>query len=450
MKPLAHSAYPKKGIKAQLYEDHILGVLNRARENALQMLKYCHEKNKNNLMDIVVWAAYYHDLGKLDVENQEVLSGIKKARHLPINHVDAGVACLMGIEKKLESALLVLSHHRGIPSISGELAQQYPFRDINIMEKTNTNLNYYLCVHKNEVNISLDTLKQSAIPDGLLRRLTLSCLVDADYGDTGHYIKPVFQTRWKERLEKLDTFVKAAYEENSKNQRNELRNKIYFACRNKKNENSVYFCDSPVGTGKTTAIMAHMLKVAIEKDLRHIFVVLPFTNIITQSVKTYRQALVLDGEDPETIVAEHDHQADFSTMEARELATLWNAPIIVTTAVQFFETLGSNRPSNIRKLHELPGTGIFVDESHAAIPTWLWPQAWLWLEKLIVNWNCHLILASGTSVKFWEIENFIKNKVSIPQLIPQEIRNEAEVYEQKRVDLKVTFNNMDKIVNLKI
>ena len=149
--------------------------------------------------------------------------------------------------------------------------------------------------------------------------------------------------------------------------------------------------------------MAHLLQAAIRKDLRHIIVVLPYTSIITQSVRVYREALVLDNEDPEFIVAEHDHQADFSSIEARELATTWNAPIIVTTAVQFFETLGTNEPARLRKLHELPGTGIFIDESHAAIPTWLWPQAWIWLQKLTKEWGCHLVLASGTTAKFWDM-----------------------------------------------
>ncbi len=444
MKPLAHSANDKKGIQAQLYKDHILGVLSRAKDNVVDMIKYCSLENKSNLIDIVVWAAYYHDLGKLDDENQEVLNGIKKARHLPINHVDAGVAYLKEIEKKIESALLVLSHHRGLPSIIEELSREHKFRDVEIMDKTNNNLNYYLEIHRMEANASLSDYKQTATPDGLLRRLCLSCLVDGDYGDTGCYNKPAYEMKWNERLVKLDEYIKTVSKGNEKKHRNQLRDKIYFACRNGEFHNPVYFCDSPVGTGKTTAIMAHMLKVAIERGLRHIIVVLPFTNIITQSVKTYRQALVLEGEDPEKIVAEHDHQADFSTVEARELSTLWNAPIIVTTAVQFFETLGSNRPSTIRKLHELPGTGIFVDESHAAIPTWLWPQAWLWLEKLILNWNCHLVLGSGTSVKFWEVDKFIDNKLPIPELIPQELRQEAEIYEKNRVELKVPID-MNKI-----
>lgn len=443
MKLLAHSAQPKKGLPEQTYQEHVIGVFQRAQTYVEEMLRYAKAALSETIKAIVLWAAYFHDLGKLAEENQEVLIGKKQAKHLPVNHVDAGTAYLKEKEKKIEAALLVFSHHRGLPSIPKEILQQFPFRDIEVKEKTDNNLDKYLSLHQNEVTFDLENSKQSTIPDGLARRLALSCLVDADYSDTARYEKPNYQTRWEERLNKLDEYVRRAYEENEKNERNELRNQIYFSCRNRDTDHSIYYCDSPVGTGKTTAIMAHLLQAAIKKKLRHIIVVLPFTNIITQSVKVYRKALVLDGEDPESIVVEHDHQADFSSFEARELAVLWNAPIIVTTAVQFFETLGGNEPARLRKLHELPGSGIFIDESHAAIPIWLWPQAWLWLQKLTKEWGCHLVLASGTTAKFWEIDVFFNQQEQIPELIPDILRNLANEYEHKRIELKVNLNYLD-------
>lgn len=443
MKLLAHSAQPKKGLQEQTYQEHILGVFRRTQFNVEEMLKHGQTTLRKSFKDIVLWAACFHDLGKIDEENQAVLCGKKKARHLPINHIDAGVAYLKEKEKKTEAAFLVLSHHHGLPSLPQEIERPFPFRDVDIKEKTDDNLDKYLFLHHSEVQLNLENSDRTYLRNGLLHRLALSCLVDADYSDSAHYEKLIYQTRWEERLNKLDEYVRKTYEKNEKSKRNELRNEIYFACRNRDIDSPVYYCDSPVGTGKTTAVMSHLIQVAIRKNLRHIIVVLPFTNIITQSVKTYREALVLDGEDPEAIVAEHDHQADFSSFESRELATLWNAPIIVTTAVQFFETLGSNEPSRLRKLHELPGTGIFIDESHAAIPTWLWPQAWLWLQKLTKEWGCHLILASGTTAKFWEIEGFINCQEQIPELIPEELRKQACDYEQNRVKLKVNSNISD-------
>lgn len=457
MKLLAHSAQPQKGLPEQTYHDHITGVFQRAQANIEAMLQYANNTLAKNIKPIVLWAACFHDLGKLDKKNQEVLRGEKKAKKLPVNHVDAGAAYLKEREKKIEAALLVLSHHHGLPSLSRERLRPFPFRDEKIKEVVDDNLSNYLALHQNEITLDLEETLQSNNTDGLLLRLAFSCLVDADHSNTACYKKPNFETRWEERLKKLDKYVRKCYEENEKSMRNELRNQIYFACRDKDTDNTIYYCDSPVGTGKTTAVMAHLLQAAIQKKLRHIIIVLPFTNIITQSVKVYREALVLDGEDPEAIVVEHDHQADFSSFEARELATLWNAPIIVTTAVQFFETLGSNNPAKLRKLHELPGSGIFIDESHAAIPTWLWPQAWLWLQKLTNEWCCHLILASGTTVKFWEIEDFVNHQSQIPELLPEKLRKQANKYEQKRVKLKVgygvsdsnkpiTFNQTDELI----
>jgi CRISPR-associated endonuclease/helicase Cas3 len=445
MKVLAHSAQLRKGIPEQTYQEHITGVFRRAHTNLYEMLKYAQEALADIFRPIVLWAACFHDLGKLDEENQEVLQGKKQAKRLPVYHEDAGVAYLKNEEKKLEAALLVYFHHRGLCSIPKENAQMFPYRDIRVREKTDPKLSRYLAIHRNEVTVELEKSKHYYLADGLSRRLALSCLVDADHSDSAGYQKPDYQTRWQERLAKLEYYVRNIYEENEKSERNELRNKIFYACKNRDTFNSIYYCDSPVGTGKTTAVMAHLLQTAIQKNLRHIIVVLPFTNIITQSVRTYRKALVLEDEDPEAVVVEHDHQADFSSYEARELATLWNAPIIVTTAVQFFETLGSNKTARLRKLHELPGSGIFIDESHAAIPIWLWPQSWIWLQKLRKEWGCHLILASGTTMKFWEIDDFLKTqeKEPVPELVPENLRNQANKYEQNRIEFKINLNKSE-------
>jgi len=201
---------------------------------------------------------------------------------------------------------------------------------------------------------------------------------------------------------------------------------------------SLEYCDSPVGTGKTTAVMAHMIQKAIAHNLRHIIIVLPFTNIISQTVDVLRKAIVLEGEDPFVIVAEHHHQADFENIELRHLASTWTAPVIVTTAVQFFETLASNIPSKLRKLHQLPGCGIIMDESHAALPSKLMPPAWRWITELTEQWGCHFCLCSGTSFKFWE--NLIFQNVSsrtVKPILTSELTNELSEFENSRVCINV-------------
>ena len=215
--------------------------------------------------------------------------------------------------------------------------------------------------------------------------------------------------------------------------RNDIRRQVYEACRDLNLAESIYACDSGVGTGKTTAVMAHLLRVAEARNLRHIFVVLPYTNIINQSVDVYRASLVLPGEDLERVVAAHHHQVDFETKELRQLATLWDCPITVTTAVQFFQTIAAANPSQLRKLHELAGSAVFIDEAHAAIPAWLWRQTWLWLSELAHNWGCHFVLASGSLVRFWEHEDFVKPPAKVPNLLPNTLRTEVNKAEQRRI-----------------
>jgi CRISPR/Cas system-associated endonuclease/helicase Cas3 len=182
--------------------------------------------------------------------------------------------------------------------------------------------------------------------------------------------------------------------------------------------------------------MAHLLSQANKRGLRRIIVVLPFTNIITQSVETYRKALTLTGENPELIVAELHHRAEFSDVHSRQFTALWRAPIIVTTAVAFFETLASNTPSTMRKLHNLPGSAVFVDESHAALPAKLLPLAWRWIKTYAHEWSCHWVLASGSLSRFWKIEEFDQETPDIPEIIFPKLSKTLQQYENKRISYR--------------
>lgn len=206
-------------------------------------------------------------------------------------------------------------------------------------------------------------------------------------------------------------------------------------CRGTNVKANISSCDSPVGSGKTTAVMAHLLAQAEKRGLRRIIIVLPFTNIIKQSVQTYRDMLVLPGENASDVVAEIHHRADFESEDARHLTALWRAPIIVTTAVAFFETLASNSTATLRRLHELPGSAVFVDESHAALPAKLLPIAWKWINVYATEWNCYWVLASGSLCRFWTVPeiNGAMNANNIPEIIDDKLRNRLSFYENHRI-----------------
>jgi CRISPR-associated endonuclease/helicase Cas3 len=440
----AHSA--KDNCPPQDYEQHIKAVTSRAEKNAINVLHF--RKNKKiPFVEIIKLAAVFHDLGKLDEKNQEVLSGRRKARHLPVNHVDAGVAYLKR-NNQIEAAFLAYAHHIGLQYPRAEEIKKGHdyFRNMDVKGVVDARIGGYLEKHQNclsDTPTFVPTEKRGM--KAFDRRLALSCLVDADHGNTAeHYHKEVEYSisplRWKERIAQLDAYIQRL----PVSERSGERNLIYRDCQNADIIDPIRTCDSPVGTGKTTSVMAHLLKVAEAKQLRHIMVVLPFTNIIKQSVETYRKALVLAGENKENIVAEHHHQAEFSDLESRHLATLWSAPIIVTTAIQFFETLASNHPSRLRKLHELPGTAVFIDEVQSAIPADFWPVTWKWLEHLAEEWGCYFVLGSGTLPKFWENENVIKpSGTDLKDLLNTKTYQKALGTEKKRIkyySYKEAFN----------
>lgn len=440
---LAHSA--KIGCPEQSYKSHISEVVRRASESASNVAPYTPFGDL--FLSTVLAAAEYHDLGKLDESNQKVLSG-KTKESLPVDHWDAGTAHLLG-KQSILPALCVFSHHVGMPSIYEEKSKMYPFRvrtsakndEKTVREITDETLERYIKEHEAEIG-SAPNLPEGRAPGPTFLRFALSCLVDADHTDTAcHYnnVVPegVILLQPDKRLALLDKYVAGLPKKASDDiERNKLRQAIYDSCRNAAPSDKGFItCDSPVGTGKTTAVMAHLLNVAKIKKLRRIFVVLPFTNIIDQSVEVYREALVSGEEIKEKVVAAHHHKAEFEDISSRVFSFLWNSPITVTTAVQFFETLASNHPASLRKLHQLAGSAIFIDEAHAALPASLWSQAWKWLRELVDDWGCYIVLASGSLNRFWELEEFSNPPLkNIPELVDDAVRKLALESESIRIN----------------
>jgi hypothetical protein len=437
----AHSADTKKNIPAQEYDDHVHGVLSHAFSSAKEAARFAVHDGKS-LREVARYAAEYHDLGKLDAENQSVLSGEVRANRLPVQHTDAGTACLLNEVGSTPSAVLVRSHHIGLPDFVEEQNRSVEsvLRDDEVRIKVDQSLHQLIALHRQVMDgpTCSEVIDSNIAGDSsLFFRIALSCLVDGDHSDTAmHYdeypaIENVIDLRAEERLVTLDKYVGMLSK--NKDERSLLRAEMYNTCRNAIVDVGISSCDSPVGTGKTTAVMAHLLVQAQKRGLRRIIVVLPYTNIITQSVEVYRKALVLPGENPEEVVAELHHRADFQDVHTRYLTGLWKAPIIVTTAVTFFETLASNTPATLRRLHNLPGSAVFVDESHAALPAKLLPLAWQWIKGFAREWSCYWVLASGSLNRFWNISEFDKNPPVVPEILPDDLRNRLSIFEKNRV-----------------
>lgn len=449
---LAHSA--KNGHQAQSYSNHVYGVYEKALSFVAAIEKYVPNCSKA-LRYCVLNGAIWHDLGKLHPLNQKVLHGKAKALHLPVNHTDAGIAAIVKADpENIFPAIIIAAHHRGLPNLpygdDDSLCDDDFPRSSDEQCKLNTDriLSDLINLHKQLVSFHANNKEflEDDFDLSVFLRLALSCLADADHTDTAlaykqiPLIEKIPPLMAKERLLLLDHYV-GKLNHNRQDERSQLRQEMYTACRNGTVSTKFSICNSPVGSGKTTAIMAHLLQQAAAKNLRRIFVILPYTNIITQAVEVYRKALVLPGEDPKNVVGELHCRADFQNADTRYLTALWQAPIIVTTAVAFFETLSSNRPSALRRLHELPGSIIFIDESHNALPLKYLPLALHWMNVFADEWNCYWVLASGSLVKFWQLTNFQKLKQCkieqphVADLIPQDLKRRLLNYEKNRVKI---------------
>ena len=440
--PLAHSA--RKNYPPQTYEAHVRGVCERAGKYAAEA--ECYSVKANGILSTIVRdSALLHDLGKLEERNQSVLcEQSRRRRHLPVDHTDAGSAALQKMGNGC-AAMLVYSHHQGFPDLSTEFAARgcSIFRNGNAEVRAETDAALPALLRQHEALFPRKPNKEVQAYDGdpaVFLRMARSCLADADHGDTaaafGQTEKAMPELRPQERLAALDHYVSKFGETD---ERSSLRRELYLSCRSAEAHSGFSVCGSPVGSGKTTAVMAHLLEQACKRNARRIFVVLPYTSIIRQSVDIYRKALVLPGETPEDVVAELHSRADFEDIETRYLTALWRAPIVVTTAVAFFETLSSHNPAALRRLHELPGSLIFVDEAHSALPLRLLPLAWHWMNVLSDEWSCYWVLASGSLVRYWELQplsGLSMPRPEIAELVRPDLQRELSRYESSRITFR--------------
>src|ERR1039457_2288311 len=235
-KPLAHSARPKRGIPAQGFWEHTQAVARMAVENASHACEFW-TGDRGFFRAEVEAAARLHDCGKLAPENQEVLARSSKDP-LPVRHEDAGAAWLLERSGK-KAAMLVASHHAGLPSESeeGKKALMKPpgkrYRLAEFIEHTERHMAEYEAEYA-QAGV-LYTCKAGDARrgwSGLTHRFALSCLVDADHTDTAaNYRQAVpkrpAEPRWAERADALDRYVNELSTERKHDPRNEDRRVVY-------------------------------------------------------------------------------------------------------------------------------------------------------------------------------------------------------------------------------
>ena len=217
-------------------------------------------------------------------------------------------------------------------------------------------------------------------------RMLFSCLVDADYLDTERFMnEEAYLQRGKhaslvELLPKLESFLHDLSAKAPATKLNKLRAQIQDVClRKSEGDPGFYSLTVPTGGGKTLASLLWAMKHAVKYGKERIVIAIPYTSIIVQTAATLRKIFGDENVcehhsnfDPEEV---WKNKKNFSklAMQQRLATENWDYPIIVTTNVQLFESMFSNRPSACRKLHNLANSVLILDEAQTLPREFLQP-----------------------------------------------------------------------------
>jgi CRISPR-associated endonuclease/helicase Cas3 len=229
-------------------------------------------------------------------------------------------------------------------------------------------------------------------------RMLFSCLVDADYLDTERFMNPEsFAKRGKYKsVGELKVLFENHMSTLSKNSPitnvNHIRNKVLDQCIQSGEKRPGFFSITvPTGGGKTLSSMAWALGHAVKYNKSRIVFAIPYTSIITQTAQVYRDIF---GENH--VIEHHSNIDEEADSKERKLATEnWDAPIIVTTNVQLFESLFANKTSRCRKLHNLANSIIILDEAQMLPPEFLKPILSV-LKGLVENFGVSVLFSTAT------------------------------------------------------
>ena len=256
-------------------------------------------------------------------------------------------------------------------------------------------------------------------------RLLHSCLVDADWLDAEKrdlYApkRPKFPSINKLRDE-LDRYIDAKVSEVKENNWtpvNAQRKDVLDACRESAMINTGYFSLTvPTGGGKTLSGMSFALNHAVENKMKRVIVVIPYTSIIEQNASVYTGVF-----GRENVIEHHSNLDPNKDTERNKLASEnWDAPIIVTTNIQFFESLYTNKNSRLRKLHNISRSIIVLDEVQSLPPGLLYPILDA-IRELREHYGCSVVLSTATQPALKKRKSFMCGLDNVKEIIPDTMK----------------------------
>lgn len=415
------------GDREQSVKDHLQGTADLAEEFAAKFGKadwgYC--------------CGMLHDIGKY---SQEFQRKIHENLNIQVDHSTAGAK----VCEKLDGCYLLLTyciagHHAGLPNLG---RKGLPSSLLGRLEKR---LCDYSAFEK-EIKIpqittppiTLNLEKDPHFALSVFIRMLYSCLVDADFLDTERFMSngtvqrdsgecmEVLLDKLKDRISKWlvnrdDTTV------------NGRRSEILRNCLEQgKTSKGLFQLTVPTGGGKTVASLAFALQHAVEHHMDRVIYVIPYTSIIEQNAQVFREILGNDNVLENHSNVDYEISEDFKPMQLA--AENWDKPVVVTTNVQFFESLYANKSSKCRKLHNIVNSVIIFDEAQMLPPNYLKPCMAM-IEELLQQYGTSIVLCTATQPA---LQQFLPEKYIARELCPRRD-------EQFRFFERVTYQNIDTV-----
>ncbi len=379
-------------------------------------------------------AGLLHDLGKYALRFQLRL---RDSSIHGINHWAAGAAHLAQGLKLLAPAFAVDGHHTGIPAFDGPGLR----RSIEYLKADADRREFTGCAESVEQLLQRFAADGLALPehagkpigrnfaDALRTRLVFSCLVDADFRDTEKHFDPSIETLRNvpalQPVRALDILRNHLSQMPATGDVNQRRRKLLDDCLAAATQPpGLFTLTAPTGSGKTLSSLAFALQhvahhnAALPEDdarrFRRVIVVIPFTSVIEQTAGVYRSLFEQAfGEDyvlehhsavaPRERPEDRDKDAENARIRRARLASEnWESPIVVTTSVQFFESLFSNRPSACRKLHNIGRSVVLFDEVQT-LPPDLVPSLLSAVKLLTRDYGVSAVFMTATQPAFSDI-----------------------------------------------
>lgn len=422
------------------HKNELNNTVQSVSEHCLSTAELARNYSVNPLKNVLYTMGLLHDIGKYQTSFQRK---IKYDENIRVEHSTCGA---IAAKDKYNNALSLImqyciaGHHSGIPdggdnnntddmpTLYGKLKRN--FEDFSayknelvppeIDEKLFNDFLLSDCKNQNDVIEKFS----------FLTRYCFSCLTDADSNDTIEFCRGIsnheLKSDFKRCLEKINCRLSSI---SCKTELQKSRSLIQQQVYDKSDiDSEIYLMNMPTGSGKTLCSMKFALERAIKTDKKRIIYVIPYNSIIDQTAEQFDD---LFGTDAQIL----RHQSSFSYDEldleedykkvVRHAAENWNSQIIITTAVQFFESLYANKRGKLRKMHNMSDSIIVFDEAHLMPQNYLQPclRAISYITKIL---NSEAVFLTATMPDFHKLIS----EYSLPDSKITNLINDTSLFEK--------------------